>query len=165
MTMNDVTPNTIISWFANTVAASLDLDISAVLISTTDNAPDTIPPASVFCLISPRDMRFIIEEQSPEQITCEFRVRVRLYLRYSVDQPGSIARALLDSEIGLYRLCQKVISGVLKTALPSGNLRGCFAAEVSSPMEWVAPPDGQLSFLTTAIDFRADFDWAVRDDA
>jgi len=164
MTMSDLTPNTIISWFANTVAESLGLDTGAVLISTTDNAPDTIPLGSVFCLVSPRDMRFTIEEQSPDQCICEFRVRVRLYLRYSVDQPGSIAKALLDGETGLYRLCQKVISGVLKASPPSGNLRGCFAAEMSSPVEWVSPPDGQLSFLTTAIDFRADFDWAVRDD-
>jgi hypothetical protein len=163
MTMNDLTPHAIISWFANTVAESLGLTPHTVLISSTDNAPDTIPPASVFCLISPRDMRFVIEEQSPTQCVCEFRVRVRIYLRYSVDHAGSIATALLDSETGLYRLCQRIIAGVLSTAAPSGNLRGCFAAEMSSPVEWVAPPDGQLSFLTVAIDFRTDFDWAIRD--
>jgi len=163
--MSDLTPNIIITWFANSVREALGLDASAVLISTTDNSPDAIPPGSMFCLISPRDMRFIVEEQSPGQCVCEFRVRVRLYLRYSVDEPGSIARALLDDETGLYNLCQKVISGVLRASPPPGNLRGCFAAEVSSPVEWVAPPDGQLAFLTTAIDFRADFDWAIRDES
>ena len=162
--MDDVTPNTIICWFANTVGEALALGNGAVLISTTDNAPETIPPASVFCLISPRDMRFVVEEQCPDQCICEFRVRVRIYLRYSVDRPGSVAQALLDSDKGLYSLCQKVIAAVLNTAAPTGNLRGCFAAEVSSPVEWVAPPDGQLSFLTIAIDFRADFDWAVREE-
>jgi len=153
------TPATILAWFKTAIVDALQLHESAVMVSTHDTSPPRIPPTTPFIVISPREMRFVVPEQNPAQCVVEWDVRVRVFSRLAIDRAGSIDAALLSAESGLYALIQKIIHAVLTQAPPDVPLRGCYAASATGPVEWLTPLEGQLSFISIAIDFRTDFDW------
>jgi len=159
--MTDVTPQEILIWFKERVVEALRLPSDSVLIAAADTAPDVIPPGAVFAIVSPRDMRFRVPEQNRYQCTVEFIVRVRLYVRLAAEKPGTMTMLLTDADGSLYSMCARVIERVIDGEPPEGNFRGCLAATTSGPVEWLSPVEGNVSYVSIAMDFQADFDWAL----
>lgn len=156
----DTTPAAILPWIIERLRAALRLSASQCFLAADHLSPPTAPPGDVFLTVSPGSGQFHLPEAAPGHLQERWTFRVRIYCRVLLDRADHDESRLLDATRGLLTWKQKVLAALTGLDNPQWNLRGWIAPVAATEPQWLqGGRNGELNYLSLAIDFQADFDW------
>lgn len=159
-TKADTTPAAILQWVKEQLKTQLHLSDSQCFLTADSLSPPTAPAADIFLTVSPGGGQFHLPEAAPGNLQERWTFRVRIFCRVLLDRADHDESRLLDAARGLLGWKQKVLAVLTGLDNPAWNLRGWIAPVAAAEPQWLqGGRNGELHYLSLAIDFQADFDW------